>query len=110
MPDKWEFPWYATWDLAFHTISISLVDIEWAKIQLNTVLREWYMNPRGQMPAYEWNFSDVNPPVHAWAAFEIYKKEKQSTGKKDIFFFETDFSQTQSQLHLVGQYQGLPGK
>ena len=91
MPDKWEFPWYAVWDLAFHTISISLIDIEWAKIQLNTVLREWYMNPRGQMPAYEWNFSDVNPPVHAWAAFEIYKKEKQSTGKKDIFFLKRIF-------------------
>ena len=91
MPDKWEFPWYATWDLAFHAITIGMVDIEWAKIQLNKVLREWYMNPRGQMPAYEWNFSDVNPPVHAWAAFEIYKKEKQSTGKKDIMFLKRIF-------------------
>lgn len=91
MPDKWEFPWYATWDLAFHTISIGLIDIEWAKLQLNKVLREWYMNPRGQIPAYEWNFSDVNPPVHAWAAFEIYKKEKQTTGKKDILFLKKIF-------------------
>lgn len=91
MPDKWEFPWYATWDLAFHTITIGLIDIEWAKLQLNKVLREWYMNTRGQMPAYEWNFSDVNPPVHAWAAFEIYKREKQTTGKKDIFFLKRIF-------------------
>lgn len=91
MPDKWEFPWYATWDLAFHAITIGMVDIEWAKIQLNKVLREWYMNPRGQMPAYEWNFSDVNPPVHAWAAFEIYKKEKQTTGRKDLFFLKRIF-------------------
>jgi len=91
MPDKWEFPWYATWDLAFHTISIGMIDIEWAKLQLNKVLREWYMDPRGQIPAYEWNFSDVNPPVHAWATFEIYKYEKQKTGKKDIAFLKRVF-------------------
>lgn len=91
MPDKWEFPWYATWDLAFHTISIGLMDLEWAKLQLNKVLREWYMSPRGQIPAYEWNFSDVNPPVHAWATFEIYKSEKQKTGKKDIQFLKRVF-------------------
>ncbi len=91
MPDKWEFPWYATWDLAFHTIAIGIVDIGWAKLQLNKVLREWYMNPRGQMPAYEWNFSDVNPPVHAWAAFEVYKREKQTTGIKDTYFLKQIF-------------------
>ncbi len=91
MPDKWEFPWYATWDLAFHTISIGMIDIEWAKLQLNKVLREWYMSPQGQIPAYEWNFSDVNPPVHAWATFEIYKYEKQKTGKKDIAFLKRIF-------------------
>ena len=67
MPDKWEYPWYAAWDLAFHTLALSTVDIEFAKEQLDLMLQEYFLHPTGQIPAYEWNFSDVNPPVHAWA-------------------------------------------
>ena len=67
VPDKWEYPWYAAWDLAFHTVPLAMIDPEWAKRQLILLLREWYMHPNGQLPAYEWNFSDVNPPIHAWA-------------------------------------------
>jgi hypothetical protein len=73
MPDKWEYPWYAAWDLAFHMIPFARIDGEFAKGQLELFLREWYMHPNGQLPAYEWNFSDVNPPVHAWAAWRVYK-------------------------------------
>ena len=76
MPDKWEYPWYAAWDLAFHCIPLALVDPEFAKEQLILFLREWYMHPNGQIPAYEWAFGDVNPPVHAWAAWRVYKIEK----------------------------------
>ncbi|MBL8768513.1 MAG: glucosidase [Planctomycetes bacterium] len=78
MPDKWEYPWYAAWDLAFHTIPFARIDPAFAKDQLLLFLREWYMHPNGQIPAYEWNFSDVNPPVHAWAAWRVYKM----TGKR----------------------------
>jgi hypothetical protein len=70
MPDKWECPWYAAWDLAFHTLPIALIDPEWAQRQLILLLREWYMHPNGQLPAYEWALGDVNPPVHAWAAWQ----------------------------------------
>ena len=73
MPDKWEYPWYAAWDLAFHMPVLATLDPEWAKRQLILMLREWYMHPNGQFPAYEWNFGDVNPPVHAWAAWRVYK-------------------------------------
>ena len=73
MPDKWEYPWYAAWDLAFHCIPLAMVDPEFAKRQLVLMLREWYMHPNGQIPAYEWAFGDVNPPVHAWAAWRVYK-------------------------------------
>ena len=73
MPDKWEYPWYAAWDLAFHAVSLALVDPEFAKRQLNLMTREWYMHPNGQLPAYEWAFGDVNPPVHAWAAWRVYQ-------------------------------------
>ncbi len=73
MPDKWEYPWFAAWDLAFHTIPLSRVDPDFAKEQLELLLREWFMHPSGQMPAYEWNFGDVNPPVHAWACWRVYK-------------------------------------
>jgi Glycosyl hydrolase family 63 C-terminal domain len=83
MPDKWEYPWYAAWDLAFHTIPLALVDSEYAKDQLILMLREWYMHPNGQLPAYEWNLSDVNPPVHAWAAWRVYKIEQKRRGKAD---------------------------
>jgi len=91
MPDKWEYPWFAAWDLAFHTITLSLVDPEFAKEQLILLLREWYMHPNGQLPAYEWAFGDVNPPVHAWAAWRIYKIEKRIHGRSDRSFLERVF-------------------
>jgi hypothetical protein len=91
MPDKWEYPWYAAWDLAFHTISLALVDPDFAKDQLVLFLREWYMHPNGQLPAYEWAFGDVNPPVHAWAAWRIYKIEKRIRGVADRAFLERVF-------------------
>ena len=91
MPDKWEYPWYAAWDLAFHTLPLGLVDIEFAKDQLVLFTREWYMHPNGQLPAYEWAFGDVNPPVHAWAAWKIYKLEEHQKGKGDRSFLERVF-------------------
>jgi hypothetical protein len=86
MPDKWEYPWYAAWDLAFHCVSLALVDSDFAKEQLVLLLREWYMHPNGQLPAYEWAFGDVNPPVHAWAAWRVYKIDKKRHGKGDRKF------------------------
>ncbi len=91
MPDKWEYPWYAAWDLAFHSIALALVDPDFAKEQLVLLLREWYMHPNGQLPAYEWAFSDVNPPVHAWAAWRVYKIERRLRGKADRAFLERVF-------------------
>ena len=91
MPDKWEYPWYAAWDLAFHCISLAQVDAEFAKEQLVLLLREWYMHPNGQLPAYEWAFGDVNPPVHAWAAWRVYKIDKKRNGKGDRVFLERIF-------------------
>jgi hypothetical protein len=91
MPDKWEYPWYASWDLAFHCVALALVDPDFAKEQLTLLLREWYMHPNGQLPAYEWGFSDVNPPVHAWAAWRVYKIEKRRRGKADRGFLEKVF-------------------
>jgi hypothetical protein len=91
VPDKWEYPWYAAWDLAFHTLPLALVDPEFAKEQLVLLLREWYMHPNGQLPAYEWAFGDVNPPVHAWAAWRVYKIEKRRLGKGDLEFLERVF-------------------
>jgi Glycosyl hydrolase family 63 C-terminal domain len=90
MPDKWEYPWYAAWDLAFHTIALSLVDFDFAKEQLLLMLRSLYSHPNGQMPAYEWNFSDVNPPVHAWATLYLFKLEK-NLGREDIKFLARSF-------------------
>jgi hypothetical protein len=90
MPDKWEYPWYAAWDLAFHTISLSLVDFDFAKDQLLLMLRNLYAHPNGQIPAYEWNFSDVNPPVHAWATLFLYNVEKE-LGRADLRFLERSF-------------------
>jgi hypothetical protein len=90
MPDKWEYPWYAAWDLAFHTIALSLVDFDFAKEQLLLMLRSLYSHPNGQIPAYEWNFSDVNPPVHAWATIYLYKIERD-LGREDIKFLERSF-------------------
>ncbi len=91
MPDKWEYPWYAAWDLAFHAIPLALVDPEFAKRQLILLLREWYMHPNGQIPAYEWAFGDVNPPVHAWAALRVYQIEAKRTGRADRTFLEKVF-------------------
>ena len=91
MPDKWEYPWYAVWDLAFQCISMAVADPIFAKHQLLLVMREWYMKPDGQLPGYEWNFGDVNPPVHAWAAMQVYHIEKKMTGKGDIFFLKKIF-------------------
>ena len=91
MPDKWEYPWYAAWDLAFHCVPLALVDPEFAKEQLVLLLREWYMHPNGQLPAYEWAFGDVNPPVHAWAAWRVYKIEKKRRGTGDRLFLERVF-------------------
>jgi hypothetical protein len=91
MPDKWEYPWYAAWDLAFHCIPLALVDADFAKEQLVLMLREWYMHPNGQLPAYEWAFGDVNPPVHAWAAWRVYKIDKKRHGKADRVFLQRVF-------------------
>jgi hypothetical protein len=91
MPDKWEYPWFAAWDLAFHTVNFSLLDPDFAKRQLMLLTREWYMHPNGQIPAYEWAFSDVNPPVHAWAAWRIYNIEHKMYGRRDIHFLERVF-------------------
>jgi hypothetical protein len=91
MPDKWEYPWYAAWDLAFHTVPLALVDSEFAKDQLMLMVREWYMHPNGQLPAYEWAFGDVNPPVHAWAALRVYKIEKKRRGVGDRKFLQRIF-------------------
>jgi hypothetical protein len=91
MPDKWEYPWYAAWDLAFHCIPLALIDAEFAKEQLILMLREWYMHPNGQIPAYEWAYGDVNPPVHAWAALRVYQIDKKRTGKGDTKFLARIF-------------------
>jgi hypothetical protein len=91
MPDKWEYPWYAAWDLAFHMIPIALVDPEFAKSQIILFLREWYMHPNGQIPAYEWALGDVNPPVHAWAAWRVYKIDRRIRGVADRQFLEKVF-------------------
>jgi hypothetical protein len=91
MPDKWEYPWYAAWDLAFHTVALSIVDIDFAKHQLELMLDDLYLHPSGQIPAYEWNFGDVNPPVHAWATLYVYNNEKQLRGEGDIQFLRRAF-------------------
>ena len=91
MPDKWEYPWFAAWDLAFHAATMVHVDPDFAKQQLLVVLREYYMHPNGQIPAYEWNFSDVNPPVHAWSVWYVYEADKKKTGISDWDFLERSF-------------------
>lgn len=85
MPDKWEYPWFAAWDTAFHMLPMARIDGEFAKLQLQLLLREWYMHPNGQIPAYEWNFSDVNPPVHAWACWRVYKVAGRDNGRDRLF-------------------------
>jgi hypothetical protein len=91
MPDKWEYPWYAAWDLAFHTIALAEVDVDFAKEQLELMLRAFYLHPSGQIPAYEWNFGDVNPPVHAWATIFLYRVEQALRGKGDVEFMKRSF-------------------
>ena len=91
MPDKWEYPWYASWDLAFHCVTLALIDPDFAKEQLLLFLREWYMHPNGQLPAYEWALGDVNPPVHAWAAWRVYKIERRIRGHADRAFLARIF-------------------
>ena len=91
MPDNWEYPWYASWDTAFHCITLAIIDPMFAKHQLTLLMREWYMDPQGQLPAYEWDFNDVNPPVHAFAALEIYKTEQRLYGKSDLVFLKSIF-------------------
>ncbi len=92
MPDKWEYPWFAAWDTAFHCVSWALLDPVFAKDQLLLFTKEWYMAPNGQIPAYEWSFSDVNPPVQAWATVQVYQHEKKKTGKADIVFLKRMFN------------------
>ncbi len=91
MPDKWEYPWYAAWDLAFHCVPLAMLDPEWAKRQVLLLTREWYMHPNGQLPAYEWALGDVNPPVHAWAAWQVYQITRDVTGYADTTFLKRVF-------------------
>jgi len=91
MPDTWEYPWFAAWDMGFQCIALALIDPAFAKSQLVNLTREWYMHPNGQLPAYEWAFGDVNPPVHAWAAWRVYRIERRMTGKADTAFLERVF-------------------
>ena len=105
MPDKWEYPWYAAWDLAFHTLPLSIVDPDFAKDQMELMLRASYLHPNGQMPAYEWNFSDVNPPVHAFATLFLHRTEQALRGESDIEFLKSAFQQAAAELHLVGEPQ-----
>ena len=91
MPDTWEYPWYASWDLAFHTVALAMVDLDYAKDQLELMLRELYLHPSGQLPAYEWNFSDVNPPVHAWATLAVYETELEQRGEGDVAWLKSAF-------------------
>ena len=92
MPDKWEYPWYAAWDLAFHTLPLSIVDPDFAKQQMELMLQGVYLHPSGQLPAYEWNFSDVNPPVHAWATLFLHRTEEALRGETDVDFLKSAFN------------------
>jgi hypothetical protein len=94
MPDTWEYPWFAAWDLAFHSIPLALVDTDFAREQLDLMLDPGYLHPGGQVPAYEWNFSDVNPPVHAWATLFLYRTEQALHGRGDIDFLKRSFARS----------------
>ena len=109
MPDKWEYPWYAAWDLAFHVLALTLVDPDFGKQQLKLMLRERYMHPNGQIPAYEWNFGDVNPPVHAWSTIFTYRLEKAQNGRGRHGMAQELLPEAALELHLVGQPQGPLG-
>ncbi len=106
MPDKWEYPWYAAWDLAFHLVAIGKIDIEFAKQQAVLFLREWYMHPNGQLPAYEFALGDVNPPVHAWAVWRLYKMSGPEAAARSAVSRPL-FSKAADQFHLVGESQRL---
>ena len=106
MPDTWEYPWYAAWDLAFHCVPLAHVDPEFAKAQLLLLGREWYMHPNGQLPAYEWEFGDVNPPVHAWAALQVFRDRRLARHRLP----RARLPQAAPQLHLVGEPQGRRGR
>ena len=110
MPDKWEYPWYAAWDLAFHCVPLALVDPEFAKEQLLLLLREWYMHPNGQLPAYEWAFGDVNPPVHAWAALARLQDREEAPRHGRPRVPRARLPQAAAELHLVGEPQGRRGQ
>jgi hypothetical protein len=103
MPDKWEYPWYAAWDLAFHVLALTLVDPDFGKHQLKLMLRERYLHPNGQIPAYEWNFADVNPPVHAWATIFTYRLEKGIKGEGDREWLKSSSSTTSSGCPTAGR-------
>ena len=105
MPDKWEYPWYAAWDLAFHCIPLAMVDPDFAKSQIDLMLSQDYLHPTGQMPAYEWNFGDVNPPVHAFAALFLQNLESD-LGEVDLPFLRGVLRAAAAELHLVGEPQG----
>ena len=105
MPDKWEYPWYAAWDLAFHAMALSTVDVDFAKEQLDLLLQEFFLHPSGQIPAYEWNFGDVNPPVHAWATIFLYRTEQALRGRRRPGLSQAVFSKADVELHLVGEPQ-----
>ncbi|WP_425504964.1 MGH1-like glycoside hydrolase domain-containing protein [Rhizobium indicum] len=105
MPDKWEYPWYASWDLAFQCVALATVDAAFAKDQLELLTRDWYMHPNGQLPAYEWDFGDANPPVHAWAALQVYRRRRRQGGRRPRFS-RARAAQAQPELHMVGQSPG----
>ncbi len=105
MPDKWEYPWYAAWDLAFHTVALSTVDVEFAKEQLDLMLQSFFLHPTGQIPAYEWNFSDVNPPVHAWATIFLYRTEQALKRGRRPRIPQAVVCEADPELQLVGEPQ-----
>ena len=106
MPDKWEYPWFAAWDLALQTLPLALVDVDFAKGQMELLLKDRYLHPNGQIPAYEWNFSDVNPPLHAWSALLLYEREREIRGEGDAVVPRACVRAAVDELHLVGQPQG----
>lgn len=109
MPDKWEYPWYAVWDTAFHTLPLAMVDPVFAKHQLSLFLEARYLHPSGQMPAYEWNFSDVNPPVHAWATYAVYQIDRESRGQGDLAFLQSAFAGLERNFHWWETRKGPDG-
>ena len=106
MPDSWEYPWFAAWDLAYHCGALALIDVDFAKDQIELMLKETYLHPNGQIPAYEWAFEDVNPPVHAMGALKVFRAERVQRGKGDLDFLQRVFHKTVAELLLVAEPQG----